>query len=314
MSKRSGRVTMRDAFLSELFELAKADRNILLISNDLGAPSLDKFRSDLSSQFIHGGISEQNQVNLAAGLAMGRRKVFLYSISPFLPLRCLEQIRLHLCVKGLPVTLVGLGAGFAYDKSGPTHHAIEDIAVMRALPNMTILTPSDRMMAAAFACTAYNEPGPKYIRLDRGRLPQLYYLVSTFHSGLWRLRAGCDLTIVATGYMVHRALEIAEALSQQDINAGVVDLYRQKPVDSKLLREELGKAAKVVTLEEHFVTGGIGSIVAELLADNGKAIPLLRLGIPDQYFNDYGRETLHKLCGLDVESIKRRISEWLRER
>ena len=307
-------LSMRDAFLDTLYEVAQENHDVILLSNDLGAPSLDKFRSDLSAQFIHGGISEQNQVNLAAGLAMEGKRVFLYSISPFLPLRCLEQIRLHLCVKGLPVTLVGLGAGYAYDKSGPTHHSIEDIAVMRALPNITILSPSDSVMAAAFAHMAYSEPGPKYIRLDRESLPQLYGDGSEFKYGMISPKGGRDINIISTGYMVHQAMKVAGKLQEHQIYARVLDLYRIKPIDTRMLLQAVKMRGAVVTLEEHFVTGGIGSIVAEILADSGKSTPLLRLGIPDQYFLDYGRETLHKLCGLDVESVTERILEWLRKR
>ncbi|MFH1487195.1 MAG: transketolase C-terminal domain-containing protein [Chloroflexota bacterium] len=297
-------LTMRDAFLDELFIIASKDRDVILITNDLGAPSLDKFRRDLSSQFIHGGISEQNQVNLAAGLAMEGKRVFLYSIIPFLPLRCLEQIRLHLCVKDLPVTLVGLGAGYAYDKSGPTHHGIEDVAIMRALPNMTILTPSDSNMAAAFS--RMDSERPRYIRLDREGLPQLYGKIA-FTDGFISPRSGRDMTIIATGYMVHQALRVSNELQYHDIYARVLDLYRIKPVNVGALLQAIQGEKLVVTLEEHFVNGGIGSIVAEILADNGKSIPLLRLGIPNHYFHDYGRETLHKLCGLDEESIIKRI-------
>jgi len=301
-------ISMRDSFLDELFTIASKDRDVILITNDLGAPSLDKFRSDLSSQFIHGGISEQNQVNLAAGLAMEGKRVFIYSITPFLPLRCLEQIRLHLCVKGLPVTLVGLGAGFAYDKSGPTHHAIEDIGVMRSLPNMSIYTPSDSVMAAALA----RMEGPCYIRLDREGLPKLYS-ANIFDYGFTRLKRGKDLTLIATGYMVHQALKVAGELIKRQIEAEVIDLFRLKPVNNGpegLLGHIRTKG--IVTLEEHFITGGIGSIIAEILVDSGKSIPLLRLGIPDRYFHDYGREQLHKLCGLDVESVTETLRGYFR--
>ena len=304
-------LSMRDAFLNELYGIARRDRNVVLLSNDFGAPSLDKFRRDLPGQFVHMGVAEQNMVNVAAGLAMAGKIVYMYSISPFLPLRCYEQIRVHLCFKGLHVTGVGVGAGFAYDKSGPTHHSVEDIAAMRVLPNMTILSCSDRVMAGAFAELTYKTPGPKYIRLDREKLPKMYMEGSSFEYGLSEVWHGEDIAIIATGYMVHKAIEVAKA--EHVAKIGVVDLYRAKPVNEKALLEIIKGYGAVMTLEEHFVDGGIGTIVAEVLNRNKWLMPLMRIGIPDQYYFEYGgREALHRICGLDVESITKRIQEWLK--
>lgn len=303
--------SMRDAFFDELYNIAKEDRRVILISADFGAASLDKFRRDLRGQFINVGIAEQNMISLAAGLALGGKLPFCYAIIPFATLRCLEQIKVDLCSMNLPVTLVGVGAGYAYDDSGPTHHGLEDLSVMRGLPNMAIVNASDSIMAASLAEIAYASPGPKYIRLDRtkDKIDRSW----DFRLGLRNLHSiGNDVTIVATGYMVTKALRVVQGLTNHQVGARVVDLYRIKPV-SELLLEQIEAAQRIVTLEEHFLNGGIGSIVAEIMIDNNIQRPLKRFGVPDSYSFKYGgREKLHKDCGLDVESITKGILEWIK--
>lgn len=307
-------VAMRDAFFNELYEIARQDRQVLLLSDDFGAPSLDKFKTDLSRQYIFTGVAEQNMVSLAAGLALGGKIVFMYAIAPFATLRCYEQIKVDLCCMNLPVTSLGVGAGYAYDKSGPTHHATEDIAIMRALPGMTILNPSDSVMAAAFAEITYKNPGPKYVRFDREKFPLIYDAQKNdFSQGLTNLKTGGDLTIIATGIMVHQAFKVAEELAKHSIDAGIVDLYRLKPVNQELLLEVIGQSKPVVTLEENLISGGIGSIVAEILVDNGKTVPLKRIATQDQYCFKYGgREGLYTFLGLDVDNVTKTILKWLR--
>jgi transketolase len=303
-------VSMRDAFLSELYSIARDDHDVILISADFGAPTLDQFRSHLASQFLNVGIAEQGMISLAAGLALAGKKVFCYAILPFITLRCLEQIKVDLCSMNLPVTLIGVGAGYAYDDSGPTHHGLEDIGIMRSLPNMTIFNASSNNMARNLAHFTYKTTGPTYIRLDReqGELP---VLIQELRTGQAWIRMGDDLNIISTGYMVSRACEVAHELAKSGIAASVIDLYRLKPVE---LDEEILKRP-VVTLEEHFLSGGIGSIVAEVMADNNIKQPLKRFGVPDGYSFKYGgREQLHRECGLDVETITTEIIKWLKRR
>lgn len=307
--------SMRDAFLDELYDIAREDRQVILLSNDFGAPSLDKFREDCASQFIHIGIAEQNMVNVATGLAMAGKIVYMYSIAPFLPLRCFEQIRVHLSFKRFHVTGVMVGTGYSYDLSGPTHQALEDITIMNTLPGMTILTASDSVMGAAFARMTYENPGPKYVRFDREKLPSLYSEQEDFSDGLGVLREGRDLTIIATGIMVHQALKVADELARHSIDAGIIDLYRIKPLNEELLIGAARKTGRILTIEESFISSGIGSIISGLLADRGEGIKLKRLGIPNQYFSQGGsREELQRLCGLDVDSITRTTLEWLRKK
>jgi len=305
-------ISQRDAFFNKLYEIAKKDRDVILVSADMGAPSLDKFREDLSEQYVNVGIAEQNMVTVATGLALGGKTVFMYAIMPFVTLRCYEMLKVELSMMNIPVTAVGVGSGISYDDSGPTHHSTEDIAIMRALPNMTILNSSDSVMAAKFAEMTCDISGPHYVRLDRGKLPPLYKQDSDFSAGLTSFKTGKDICIVATGNMVHRAFEIADRLAGHSIDTGVVDLYRLKPINENLLLKSIEPSKRIVTLEENLMNGGMGSAVAEVLADNDRPMPLKRIGLPDKYFFAYGgRQNLQTLGGLDADSITKAILKWL---
>jgi len=274
----------------------------------MGAFSLAKFKKNLSSQYINVGVAEQNLVSVAAGLALGGKKVFIYAIAPFVTQRCYEQIKIDLCCMRLPVTVIGVGAGIAYNSDGPTHHATQDIAVMRALEGITIINPSDPVTSAAAASMSYKENNPVYVRIDKGKWPLLYDEIQDFADGLALLRDGGDVLIVSTGLMVHRALEVAEELSRHSIDAAVLDLYRIKPVNVELLLDVISQSKQVVTLEEHSVIGGIGSIISEILTDQRVALPLKRIGILEKICLGYGdRDWMHSFHGLDVDGIAETI-------
>jgi transketolase len=308
-------ISMRDAFFGRLYKIAKKDRNIIIITADMGAPSLDKFRKNLGNQFVNVGIAEANMVTVATGLALSGKKVFIYAIMPFVTSRCFEFIKIDLSLMNIPVTAIGVGAGFSYDDSGPTHHSTEDIAIMRVLPNMTILSPSDSIMAAKFAEMAYKIPGPSYVRLDREVLPQIHSQNEDFYDGLTNFKSGKDICLIATGNMVHRAIEVSDKLAEHFIDAGIIDLYRLKPINEKLLLENIEQSKKIVTLEEHLINGGIGSIVAEILIDSGKITSLKRIAIQDKYYYAYGgRKNIQSLCGLDADSITKKILDWYQQK
>ena len=305
--------SMRDAFFDRLYEIAIRDRDIFIVSADMGAPSLDKFREHLGDQYINVGIAEQNMVTVAAGLALSGKKAFTYAIMPFATLRCYEIIKVDFSLFNLPVTIVGVGAGFGYDDSGPTHHCTEDITAMRVLPNVTILNASDSVMAAKFAEMSCQMSGPNYVRLDREVLSVIHNRDADFSDGLTPHQAGKDVTIIATGNMVHRALEVSDKLAAQSLSVGVIDLYRLKPINEELLLQSIKQSKKIVTLEEHLLAGGMGSAVAEILVDHGQNMPLKRIGIRDKYYYAYGgRKNIQSLCGLDVASVTKTILEWLK--
>lgn len=304
-------VDVRDAFFDRLYEIAASDRDVIFLTADMGAFSLDKFKKNLSSQYINVGVAEQNLVSVAAGLALGGKKVFIYAIAPFVTQRCYEQIKIDLCCMRLPVTVIGVGAGIAYNSDGPTHHATQDMAVMRALEGITIINPSDPVTSAAAASMSYKENNPVYVRIDKGKWPLLYDEKQDFADGLALLRQGSDILIVSTGLMVHRALEVAEELSRHSIDAAVLDLYRIKPVNVELLLDVISQSKQVVTLEEHSIVGGIGSIISEILTDKGAALTLKRIGILEKTCLGYGnRDWMHSFYGLDVNSINEQILNW----
>jgi transketolase len=211
----------------------------------------------------------------------------------------------------LSVTIVASGAGFSYGGDGPTHHATQDVAIMRALPGMTILNPSDAVSSASFARMAGQDPGTKYVRIERGYLGKIYHDGHDFSPGFDLLVDGRDLVIVGTGFMTHRALLVREELARHGVEAGVVDLYRLKPVDHAALLETVGEFPAIVTLEEHSIVGGLGSLVCEILADGGCPIPLKRIGLPDEFLYSYGsRDWLQELSGLGADSIVSNILDW----
>lgn len=301
--------TQRDAFWDKVYDIALTNKGVLIVSADMGAPSLDKFRADLSSQYVDVGIAEQQAIAVAAGLALGGKKVFAYSIAPFITLRCYEQIRLELAAMNIPVTMVGVGAGMGYDDSGPTHHTVEDISVLRILPNIRVHNMTDSVMASAFAELSCNLDYPNYVRLDRKPLPVIYKEDHDFTTGLTVLVHGSDMYIIATGNMVHRALEVSEELRNHSVDVGVIDVYTL-PVNEELFLDTIKDIKALFTLEEHTLPGGLGSAICEVLADNSMLIPIKRFGLnfSTGYCYKYGgRQHLQSLYGLNKDAIVKSI-------
>ena len=302
---------MRDAFIKELYFRARSDKNIIFLSSEYGAPALDQFRRDLPKQFFNTAISEQNTISVAAGLALGGKKVYVYSIASFITLRCYEQIKIDLCCMNLPVTIIGVGTCYAYGVDGPTHHATEDISIMRALPNMHIYSPSDTYVAAKLVDISLQSFAPTYIRFDRGTFPLIYGEKSDLNKGCTILQKGKDVSIIATGIMVHKAVEIARELNKHSIQAQIIDIYQLKPINTEIILENIRNTKKIITLEEHTINGGLGSIVAEILTDNNIWIPFKRLAIEDNMLYAYGvRENLHRERGIDTDNVVKTILAW----
>ena len=307
---------MRDSFFRSLLSEAKKNRDIVLIVADTGAICHDEFKEKLSDQYINIGIAEQNMIGVAAGLAISGKIVYVYAIVPFATMRCYEQIRVDLCCMKLPVNIVGIGAGFDYATLGATHHGTEDISLMRSLPNMTIYSPADSLTASLLAKPNRQQIGPKYIRLDRTGFPLIYNNKEDvdFSKGFSVLGKGKDLYIIATGRMVYAALQVAERLAAKSIDVGVIDLFRIKPFNQEMIWNVVKKTKRIVTLEEHFLTGGIGSAIAEMVATKKNAPILRSIGIPNQFCGIYGeRKYLQKWCKLDVNGITKNIKEWVKE-
>ena len=306
-------IDIRDAFFDEVYEIALQDKNVIFLTADMGAFCLNRFKVELSSQYINVGVAEQNLVGVAAGLALAGKKVFIYTIAPFVTQRCYEQIKIDICGMRLPVTIIGSGPGITYNSDGPTHHAVEDVAIMRALPGITILNPSNSVMATAAARMAYQSDDPVYIRIDKGKLPSFYEQDADFSDGLALLKKGDDLIIITTGVMVQQAFQIADKLAKHSIDAGVIDVYRLKPINTQLLLRFIEQTSRIVTLEEHSIVGGLGSAISEILVDKGKALPMKRIAITDKSSGYGSREWLHSVYGLDVNTVTTTILKELKD-
>jgi transketolase len=311
--------TMRDAFIEEVYKRMHTDDRIFFVSADFGAPTLDALRSSFKDRFINVGIAEQNLINVATGLGLEGFTVYAYAIAPFITMRAYEQIRTNLALyaqlKEINVNLIGVGAGLSYDVSGPTHHCLEDIILMRTLPNFTVFSPSDWVLAQQFVDYSLVERSPKYLRFDGKPVPEIYSSGrrADLQTGFAEVKSGEQLCIVSTGYMTHTALQVVQRLAGDRINAGVIDMFMLKPVDDDRLFNMLAKYPRIVTLEEGFIEkGGLDSLVAHVLEKNKSDIPLKRLGFQDRYVFDMGnRQQLHRLNRLDEQSIADAIKEIL---
>lgn len=303
----------RDAYIEEVYHAALKDRNIIFMTADLGAKGLDRFRVYLKDQFLHVGISEQNMMNVAAGLSRTGKKVFTYAMSSFIAFRDFEQIKVNLASLNCPVTMLSIGVGLGYDHAGPTHYATEDIGCLRSLANIEIFSPSDTQSIVASAKLSCKNPALRYVRIDRQFLPDIYKKGNNefLENGLVEVESGEDLCIISTGYMTHRAKEARKILADKGIKAGVVDAFRLKPFNSKELGRIIDKYKGVVTLEEHFLSAGLGSIITEEMADLGILKPIKRIGMKDHYyFENGGREFLHKKAGIDLESVVEKVNSF----
>jgi len=299
---------MRDVVIETICAAARRDKDILFISADLGAVALDDLRRDLPNQFIHAGIAEQHMIDLAAGLALSGKKVFCYAMAPFITARCYEQIKCVISSMNLPVTLIAVGVGLGYDHATLTHFTPEDIACMRALNGIEVLTPADEVVAAEIATRAIQSPAFRYLRLDRQVFPFLYRenAAQVLDAGFGEVRKGKDVAIVACGALVHKALAAAESLAGQGVNAGVIDLIRVKPIDGARLADALKGFKSILTVEEQLLEGGMGSAVMEALVDATGRLdwPVKRLGMRDKFEVVNGdRDHLHGLYGIDTPDI-----------
>ena len=302
---------MRFEVVRTIYNRALQDKSIYFITGDLEHIHAEAFRKNLPKQYINAGIAEQNIIGIAAGLALSGNKVFVYSIAPFITMRCYEQIRVDVCYQNLNVTVIGVGGGFAYSTSGCTHYAIEDIAIMRALPNMHIFSPSNPLEARLIAEYLVTTSHPAYLRIGRGGepMPTQEYPIQ-IGKGLI-MKAGNDITIFSTGTITQEALKAACILEGLDISVEVVNLHTIKPLDEKMIQDRGKEKKAIFVLEEHNVMGGLGEAIARVLCEAGLGDILFKcLAVTDQYPNAVGSQNyIRGLYGLSSESIAERIVE-----
>ncbi len=302
---------MRDVFWNHLYEKAKEDRDIVVLSTDFSAPSLDRFRLELPAQYIRLGIAEQIMILMAAGMALEGKRPFCYAIAPFLTMRCFEQIRLYVSGMNLPITLIGVGAGFAYADSGYTHHALEDVALMRTLPHMKIYQPCDTVSVKAMADQVLSENKPAYFRLDRYEEEKVSDDFHGIAQGIRIVNPVQKVTLIASGYMIKTAQSVARLLEIEGMSVGILDICTL-PFDEDIFAALIKQSKTIITLEEHILSGGMGCYILETVYDLKIPVQIHRVGLDlsGGYINEYsGREVIHRICRIDTESIVNLIKE-----
>ncbi|MFA5181844.1 MAG: transketolase C-terminal domain-containing protein [Syntrophales bacterium] len=307
---------MRNAFAQELTRLAKEDRRIVLLSGDIGNRLFDDYKDNCPDRFYNCGVAEANMTSMASGMAMCGLRPVTYTITSFNTLRCLEQIKIDIAYHHLPVIIVGVGSGLSYAELGATHHSCEDIAYLRALPNMQIIAPVDPREVRLALRAALQQDHPVYLRLGKKGEPAIHDQEPPFRIGKGIvLREGKDVCLLGTGTIMPVVLDAATELEKRGISSQVVDFHTIKPLDEPLLAQISAQVRLVVTVEEHNLAGGFGSAVAEWFCKGpSKRARLLCKGVPDQFFcmagnQDYAREYF----GLTPEGIADDIEKKMNE-
>ena len=298
---------MRKTCLQSVYELAKQDERIVFIGSDLGAGVLEDFKREMPERFFMEGVGEANMVGMAAGMALSGKIVYCHTIATFLTRRAFEQVAIDVGLHRANVRLIGAGGGAVYAPLGPTHLAVDDIALMRTIPGMTILSPCDAVEMANFMPHTVNHQGPIYIRLGRGGDPVIaggkdYQYDVTVHG------AGDDVALISTGTTSQIA---CEAMRQSGINARCIHVPVLKPLNARLLIELIHRLPLVITIEDHSINGGLGTMIAELIATTCQQRPrLCRIGYPDCFPSGYGtQDEMRARYGISVENIVRTVKE-----
>ncbi len=301
---------MRTAFIRTLTELAAKDPRVCLFVGDLGYSVIEEFAERFPDQFLNAGVAEQNMIGLAAGMSMTGKIVFTYSIGNFGTLRCLEQIRNDVCYHRANVKVVAVGGGLAYGNLGVTHHASEDVAILRSLPNMVVVAPGDPIEAglATRALVAYD--GPAYLRLGKAGEPLVHQDPPRFELGkAITLRDGSDLTLIASGSMLPTANAVAGTLAEKGLSVRLLSMHTIKPLDREAVTAAATETKWIFTMEEHSVEGGLGGAVAEVLAElEPPHAPLKRIGLRPEFNKVVGdQKYLKAMHGLDEEGVMKTI-------
>jgi transketolase len=305
----------RDAFVSVLEALGAENRDIVAVCNDsVGSSKLGGFRDSFPERLINVGIAEQNMVGVGAGLANGGKIPFVCGASPFLTGRALEQIKADIAYTLTNVKLVGISSGMAYGELGPTHHSIEDFAWIRALPNIPVIAPADRIETAAAVRWAAAHDGPCFLRLSRVGVPDVLPEDHVFEPGKANvLNQGRDLTIIANGVLTHRALQASVILRGRGIHARVLNMATVRPIDREAIRKAASDTGAILTCEEHTVFGGLGSAVAEVVVDT-VPVPMKILGVPGIFAPTGSANFLLDEFGMSPEGIAESALQLLRRK
>jgi transketolase len=308
---------VRRTILRGVHELARRDPRVVFVGSDISRRDLEGMAKEIPDRFIMEGVSEAHLIGMAAGLAFEGKIPYLNTIATFLTRRCFEQIVIDLCLHRLPVRLIGSGGGTVYAPLGPTHLAVEDMSILRALPHMTIVAPSDAEEMKRLVPETLEWPGPLYIRLAKGGDKVISSPERPFRIGqAIAMREGEDALLVATGTTTAIALDAAKLLEARGVRAAVLHMHTIKPLDREAVLSRAAGARAVVAVEEGTVVGGLGSAVAELLAEARLPRPLrfARVGIPDTFLEHYGSQAqIMGHYGIDAPGVERTVLELLGE-
>jgi transketolase len=297
---------MRTAFFDALVGLAEQDERIMLLTGDLGFGVIETFARRFPNRFLNAGVAEQNMTGVATGLALSGKIVFTYSIGNFPTLRCLEQIRNGPCYHRANVKVVSVGGGLVYGALGMSHHATEDIAIMRALPNMTVVALGDPVETAAATEALARQSGPAYLRLGRASEPIVHQHAIPFELGrALMVRDGRDVALITTGGMLATTVRVADSLEREGVGCRLLSMHTVRPLDREAVLAAATETRLVITVEEHSVVGGLGGAVAEVMAEmDGARAPLKRIALPSSFVaRAGGRDYLAQEYGLSETAI-----------
>jgi transketolase len=301
---------MRNAFADEVTKLSTEDSRIVLLSGDIGNKLFDKFKVESGKRFINCGIAEANMMGVAAGMALSGLRPIIYTITPFTTTRCYEQIRVDACYQNVQVIIVGTGSGLSYADLGPTHHSCEDLAIMRVLPNMTVLAPADEVELRQCLQAALKQKGPVYIRI--GKKGEAVTPKKDTHFEIGRsitVREGTDVCLISTGTLLPIVMKAAEVLSSQGVTARVESFHTVKPLDEKAINDAFSTYPIVAVAEEHNKIGGLGGSIAEWLAKQpAMKGRLISFGTDDEFMHEVGSQSYaRKKYGLTEENIAKQV-------
>jgi len=305
---------MRDAFAQEMTRLAAKRTDLALLSGDIGNRMFDRYKQVAPERFFNCGIAEANMMSVAAGMALSGLRPVIYTIAPFTTTRCLEQIRVGVAYHQAPVVIVGTGSGLSYAELGPTHHSLEDMAIMRTLPGLNVLAPADSAELVAQLRQALDAPHPTYMRIGKKGEPSLHSKSAELGIGKANLlREGSDLLVVGVGPILDEALQAAETVAQDGVSVAVASLGGVKPLDTAFLDAMAKRFQSWISLEEHGITGGLGSALLEWLSERkGMPVSLKRLGVPDAYLHELGKQSYTRCkLGLDAAGLAESIRQEL---
>lgn len=302
---------MQKAYINALYELIKQDKNVISCLSDSGTDYDELIAREFPDQCINFGISENNKVAAASGLAACGKIPFVYTTNAFLAYRSYEFIRDDICLQNRNVKLVGMGCGLSWSTLGSTHHTTEDIAALKAIPNLTIFSPASPLELEKVVKKAYEIKGPTYIRMGMSNEREIYcedYTLEVEKNIV--IKDGKSATVFSTGSIISELLEAQELLAEDNIELRIINIHTIKPLDVENIKEECSKQNKIFSLEEHSVIGGIGSSIADVIATNGINAKLVKIGINDRFAEGYGTYSeIKRMNSLDAQSIYKVIKE-----